>query len=104
MPTVRGVQGRDLSSTEGAEIPARNVFALCYIARDDPVIITNVVVVATVSVGYSSPILISEFIRRPEEEGGGNVHFLIIYFFRLSHGHFQDIRSLLRIENTHHCH
>lgn len=51
MPTVRGVQGREISGDEGCRY-LRNVFALRYIPRDDPVIIMNVVVVAVVSVGY----------------------------------------------------
>lgn len=52
MPTVWGVQGREISGDGGCRY-LRNVFALCYVPRDDPVIIMNVVVVAVVSVGYS---------------------------------------------------
>lgn len=75
MPTVRGVQGRDLRRR--VRVPVRNVFALRYIPRDDPVIIMNVVVVAVVSDGYSSSIATSipEFVRRL-----GSVHHCYISF------------------------
>lgn len=63
MPTVRGVQGRDLRRR--VRIPVRDVFALRYIPWDDPVIIINVVVVAMVSDGYSASIVteVSEFVH-----------------------------------------